>query len=144
MSDIFTHARRRYPDAPGMLAVSMLASDRRHAGLGALDERLRRKDVLDGPRRIKSQDFETRRICYKLTFRQRPQTHIAKFKPVLHFGASSASAVFTQTRTPEITLAIRHWARPVDLTDQDARDALARALWGARRELREAAVEAQR
>lgn len=41
LTDVFTLAHRRYPGVDGALAVMYFMSDRRAAGLGALDERKR-------------------------------------------------------------------------------------------------------
>lgn len=58
-------ASRRYPDDSPLLAVEFLLSDRREAGLGALDERKRLASRRHSPvRNTKTQDLMTGRWHY--------------------------------------------------------------------------------
>lgn len=58
-------AMRRYPDDNALLAVEFLLSDRREAGLGALDERKRLASRRHSPvRNTKTQDLMTGRWHY--------------------------------------------------------------------------------
>lgn len=138
MNDLTATAIRRYPDVPAQLAVEFLRSDRRAAGLGALDERLRSKPGREGYRHIKYVDPASRRVIWHSSFyRGRMCAHV-DFES---FWSGPYSAVATvKTRVlPEITLAIKTCAVAGEPREQQAM-----RLREHRRLLREAVREKMR
>jgi hypothetical protein len=128
-------AHRRYPDMPLDLALFCFRSDRRTAGLGALDERKRKRrgEVAN----YKLDVFEHRQVRYHLIrhTRARREYDPESFSSIDVFDAKSTVLLID---IPERT---QHLVVPVDYFDfenQRGRRRVAIALRIARRQLREA------
>lgn len=130
-------ARRRYPDFPLPMAVEALASDRHKAGLGALDERLRRGRWRDeGPAYSKWFDHERGFVCYDLQLKRRTSTRRLDTPAPMLPSATPARETYTVETVPASVVRRR---LPVSLPSagtQRARCELAAELRAVRREMR--------
>lgn len=130
-------ARQRYPDFPLPMAVEALVSDRRKAGLGALDERLRRGRARDeGPAYAKWFDNERGFVCYDLQLKRRASTHrLSPFVRRLPFDCSG-DETFPVECVPASIVHRRLVVRLPVVDGQPSRLVLAAELRAARREMR--------
>lgn len=126
-------AMRRYPDENPLLAIDFLLSDRREAGLGALDGRKRRASRPHSPvRNLKEFDLLSGRLIYSRTI------HIlAHHKaPTLDYFEDYLMAygpqdeTYTVTTVPErrVAMAVRIERPPETQADRDMAAAALREL----------------
>jgi hypothetical protein len=129
-------AHRRYPDMELPLAVRCLLSDRRHAGLGALDER--RRLGRNGVNNYKHGLLESGQVRYHLVRRTPPRMDY----PLVSwadFAAHSIDHAEPTIALVKIPARNQHLCVPADwreLTEQSGRRSVAAALRKARRMLR--------
>jgi hypothetical protein len=120
----------RYPSVPPLLALMYLRSDRRAAGLGALDATRRTGRTI---MRYKERDLLNRRVLYTLRNKLPPRDVMPDFDfdaPIC--GAAAADSFVTITRLPAVDVARRVG---VDERDMENRGLVARWLRQARREI---------
>jgi hypothetical protein len=123
--DLVSLSRRRYPDTDPLIALMYFGSDRRAAGLGALDERKRqgRGDV----RCYKCVDPLTGRVSWHRRIDAPPRDYLPAFDP-LGFDLCNPRATITVTRTPARKDHKAVTLDPFLLMDQRGRTVAARYL----------------
>lgn len=131
MCDFAAYAMRRYPGE--MLALEFFASDRRVAGLGALDAK-RRPRRRDGISNSKWWDAVSGHICYAMAKRtgdawQLPRMRLADLTP----GTMARDATAQLVLVPGVTWEVRVPVSRDELQSQRGRDTVAAALRRARR-----------
>lgn len=108
MLELAAIAHKRYPDMALDLAVMCLLSDRRAAGLGALDDRKRRASRRHSPvRNIKERDLLSGHLIYSRTIHIEahqvlPELDFADYLP----GAGAKHMTVTVTTVPERRVAM--------------------------------------
>lgn len=130
----------RYPKDDPLLAIDFVLSDRRAAGLGALDERKRLASRRYSPvRNVKWVDQLTGRIRYSRTINIEPQQVFPDldFDDYIPGAASAKDMVFTVTTVPARRVAMACQIDRIPDT-QDERRALAAMLRELRRSTRAA------
>lgn len=126
-------AHARYPKVPILLAMSYYESDRRAAGLGALDPRRRRGRTI---MRTKEIDLLHRRVIYTLRTKLPPRDVPPAFDELLSVGAAG-DARLTITRLAAVDVARCVALEAHDLDTQRGRDMAAKMLRQARQELQQ-------
>ncbi len=139
-------ATRRYPGTEPLLAVEFLHSDRRAAGLGALDERKRGPGYSKQVFAFKFRALLNGHICYRWGVSLPPRMVAPPFdwqSTVLDLRNGRASATLTSTLIParNESWAINFDARSSE--DQQGRTMMACALRDARRKVRAGEVEVE-
>lgn len=129
-------AYRRYPGMPLPMAVECFLSDRRKAGLGALDERKRRvgADISNYKRDV----MEHGQVRYHLV-RHTPAHRKYDLPPCAAFDPEAPGMDTMTVRTFEVPAKNVHLCVPADYRDfheQALRRRVAQALREARRQLR--------
>lgn len=129
-------AHRRYPNAELPIAVMFFESDRRAAGLGALDERKRN----GGPARSNAVinrkwiNLLTGQVCYSRSINIKERWVLPEFEMVPPSISDAASEFVTMTKQPAKSAAIALRVDQRTLATQAGRAAVARSLRRMRRE----------
>lgn len=136
-----TFALRRYPGVDPLLAEMMYESDRRAAGLGALDAKRRNGRTI---MRSKALDPYSGGLSYFLGTELPQRDELPPFDLDEPICTPSAACV-TIIRLPAVRLALRlNISRDELRMGQSCRDITAHRLWQARRQLRRERQEQRR
>lgn len=136
-------AMRRYPGVNPLLALDFLYSDRRAAGLGALDERKRRARSQESRvKRLEPFHAEGPHVVYELSsYRPRRYQRLPGPLPSPRYIAAAQQSTEKVELIEESEFCIRRVVGIRELQEDRAR--IADFLWRARRELREARARAR-
>jgi hypothetical protein len=130
-------AHRRYPDMELPLAVMCFQSDRRRAGLGALDEHRRRGLRLSGIRNYKCDVIEHRQARYHMIRHTPARMEYERqagedFNPNASYAEMTVQMIQIPERSEHLCVAADY----ADLVEQYGRHRIAAALREARRQIR--------
>jgi hypothetical protein len=129
-AELWRLAFARYPNEPPALAKMQYLSDRCAAGLGALDQRLRRGRSIS---RFKWLDTISRNTLYVIRNNLPPRDAVPEFDPSISIS-SPGNAYVTVTRLPAVC--VERWVRVSQYElDRFGRGYAAKLLRKARREV---------
>lgn len=125
----------RYPHEDLQLAYMYFHSDRRRAGLGALDVRLRRRgSPISNSKSLAGRNDEL--VMYRMRLHRPRRAELLDLEPALYIEGDTAGACVTMKIIDEVNLACNYPCLLRELNDPYERPLIARRLLQIRREMR--------
>lgn len=134
--DILDLAKARYPKVPLTLALRYFSSDRRHAGLGALDASRRRPRRHEQVRNYKELNLVDGRVYYTVVRDTPLRWDYPRDEPMYALGAPMPPIQLIQT--PAVCAVRKLPVQLRDLDDQAGRRRIAMTLLRLRAEIKKA------